>query len=112
MSEPAEIPEVNGRGPNGIPIVELYQWLFTFMERSKDPWLLCGVYAYASIWSLSCSGQHAFRVDPKDADIIRTPYGPLTLKVCKSMAVGTVFVNEGEAGEMLSVIHDLQCILP
>lgn len=111
ITEPKPIKEFDGHGISGTSFPEFLGWLSTFMETSKEPTLLCGVLAHAAIWSLACHGP-LFKVDPKDADIIRTPFGPMKMTVCKSIRPASILVNEGEAGEMLSTADNFQQINP
>lgn len=112
MSEFTEPSKLNGNGTAGVSIPTLYGWLSVFSGKVEVPELLCGQYAYACLWSLGLNRKAAFLIDPKDADILRTPFGAIRLTICKTMERGSIVVREGNGGKIIAAADNLQQINP
>lgn len=104
--------KLEGYGVHGVPYYLVLTWFGHFMERTKEPTIICGMHAFAALWMLAFNRRGGFLIDPQNADIIRTPFGPAKLTVCKSIVPGTALVSDGEDGAMVATANNLQDILP
>lgn len=100
---------IKGNGARGLTITEFGDWLRTFMGEPGDIFIECGIDAHAAIWNLA-GGQTALRTDPKDGELIRTPWGPFKLSISKVNPPGSAYAVSSKAERILASIQDLQLI--
>lgn len=110
----ADAPNLEGNGIYGATALQFLEWLHGFMKHARTPSLKCGVLAHAAIWSWAVNrgAQLALMVDPQNADIIRTPFGPMKMTIDKGIESGSIFVKDGDQGEYLAVATNFQQINP